>query len=178
MSRGARDTPADPSAQSADGDVTPSVRGPKLASSLRSRALRLLALREHSRLELERKLGSHASGPVELDALLDDLQARGWLSEQRLADQVVRAAAGRYGARKVQQQLLEKGVSSEVAMQAGMRTRESELESAAALWRKRFGEPPTDLRERARQARFLERRGFDLEVIRRMLGPEVGDDGE
>ena len=143
------------------------------AVSLGARALHLLARREHSRLELERKLEQHASDRVELDALLDDLQARGWLSEQRLADQLLRTAAGRYGARKVLEQLHDKGVSPEVLAQTHERARQGELESAMALWRKRFGESPANLRERARQIRFLERRGFDPEVIRRMLGPDV-----
>ena len=138
-----------------------SVRRPKQVASLHARALRLLARRDHSRLELERKLEPHASDPTELDALLDDLQARGWLSEQRLVDELLRAAAGRYGARKVLEQLHDKGVSPEVLAQARERASESEFESAMALWRKRFGEPPADLRERARQGRFLERRGFD-----------------
>ena len=124
-------------------------------------------------MELEGKLGPHASDPVELDALLDDLQVRGWLSEQRLADGLLRAAAGRYGARKVVEQLHDKGVSLDVMLQARERARESEFESAMALWRKRFGQSPADLRERARQIRFLERRGFDPEMIRRMLGPDV-----
>jgi len=137
---------------------------------LRARALRLLARREHSRLELERKLGPHANAEGEVEALLDDLQAAGWLSEERLADQLVRAAAGRYGGRKVLQQLRDKGVSAEVAAQARLRVRVGELASARALWRKRFGKLPDDLRERARQARFLEQRGFDRDVIRQVLG--------
>jgi regulatory protein len=137
---------------------------------LLARALRLLARREHSRLELERKLGPHADAEGEVEALLDQLQASGWLSEERLADQLVRAAAGRYGGRKVLQQLRDKGVSAEVVAQARLRARGSEFESARAVWRKRFGKLPEDLRERARQARFLEQRGFDPDVIRRVLG--------
>jgi regulatory protein len=104
-----------------------------------------------------------------VEALLDNLQASGSLSEERLADQLVRAAAGRYGCRKVLQQLREKGVSAEVAEQACIRARRSELESAAAVWRKRFGQLPEGLSDRARQARFLEQRGFDPDVIRRVL---------
>ena len=106
--------------------------------------------------------------------LLDDLQARGWLSEQRVADQLLRAATGRFGARKVVQQLAQKGVRRDVAEQASKRARESELDNARAAWLKRFGKPPASPRERARQARFLEQRGFEPEVIRKV----VGGDGE
>jgi regulatory protein len=111
--------------------------------------------------------------PDALEALLDELQARGWLSEQRLADQLLRAAAGRFGTRKLVQQLAQKGVSQEVVAQARRRARENELDSARAAWLKRFGKPPASLRERARQTRFLEQRGFDPEVIRQVLGGEL-----
>ncbi len=104
--------------------------------------------------------------------MLDELQARGWLSEERVADQLLRAAAGRFGTRKVMQQLAQRGVSQEVVAQARIRARENELESARAVWLKRFGKAPASLRERARQTRFLEQRGFDPEVIRQVLGGE------
>jgi regulatory protein len=131
----------------------------------------LLARREHSRQELARKLGP--ADPTALTALLDELEARGWLSEQRLADELLHAAAGRFGPRKVMQQLAQKGVSPEVAAQARTRAREHELESARAVWRKRFGKAPANLRERARQARFLAQRGFEPEVIGQVLGGDL-----
>jgi regulatory protein len=119
-----------------------------------------------------RKFG--AADPEALMAVLEELQARGWLSEQRVADQLLRAATGRFGALKVMQQLAQKGVSQDVMMQARQRARENELDNARAVWRKRFGKAPASLRERARQARFLEQRGFEPEVIRKV----VGGDGE
>jgi regulatory protein len=104
--------------------------------------------------------------------LLDELQARGWLSEQRVAEQRLRTAAGRFGSRKVAQELTERGVAREIVAEARRRAGETELASARAAWCKRFGKPPASLREHARQARFLEQRGFDPEVIRQVLGGE------
>ena len=140
------------------------------AASLRAQALRLLARREHSRQELARKLAP--ANPNAVAALLDELQARGWLSEQRLAEQLLHAAAGRFGARKVMQQLAQKGVSHEVAELARSRALQNELESARAAWLKRFGKTAASLRERARQTRFLAQRGFAPEVIHKVLGGE------
>jgi len=140
------------------------------ASALRARALRLLSRRDHSRQELARKLAPAAPGDIE--ALLDELQARGWLSDQRVAEQRLRAAAGRFGSRRVARELTERGVAPEVVARASRRARETELASARAAWLKRFGKPAGSLRERARQARFLEQRGFDYEVIRQVLGGE------
>ena len=143
-------------------------------SALRARALRVLARRDHSRLELARKLAPAAPG--EIEALLDELQARGWLSDQRVADQRLRAAAGRFGSRRVVQELTARGVAREVVAQASRQAAKTELASARAAWLKRFAKPPASLRERARQARFLEQRGFDPEVIRRVLRGEFEAD--
>jgi regulatory protein len=64
-------------------------------------------------------------------------------------------------------------VSREVVAQARRRALENELESARAVWLKRFGKAPANLRERARQARFLAQRGFEPEVIGQVLGGDL-----
>ncbi len=87
----------------------------------------------------------------------------------RLAEQVVRKNAARYGARRIAEQLDERGVPREVAGQLNRELQASELQRARAVWAKRFGRLPADLRERGRQARFLEQRGFDPDVVRRVL---------
>jgi len=137
--------------------------------SLRARALKLLARRDYSYAELERRLAPYAADAGELAALLEDLQRVGFLSDLRLAEQVVRKGAARYGARRIAEQLDERGVRRELAGQLKGELQASELRRARAVWAKRFGRLPSDLRERGRQARFLEQRGFDPEVIRRVL---------
>jgi regulatory protein len=132
--------------------------------------LRLLARREHSRRELERKLAGEAADPAELAALLDDFEQRGWLSEARVAEQHVARARARYGPRRVLNDLKERGLSGDALDRAAAQLKQAEFESAAEVWRKRFGRPPEDLKEKARQARFLAGRGFSAEVIRAVLG--------
>lgn len=139
-------------------------------ASLRTRALRLLARREHSRRELERKLATDADDLDELTSLLDEFERRGWLSESRLAEQHVLRARGRYGPRRVLNNLKEKGLSEEALARAGAQLKQSELESAFEAWRKRFGRPAEDPKDKARQARFLAGRGFSSEVIWTVLG--------
>jgi regulatory protein len=133
------------------------------------RALKLLARREHSRRELARKLAAHAEGPAELERVLDELEARGWLSERRVVEQVVHARRRRFGARRIERELLEKGVSEEAVAAALPELRAGELEAARAVWRRKFGRQPRTAAERARQARFLQGRGFDLGVIMRVI---------
>lgn len=158
-------------------DATPGRRRPTL--SLKGRALQLLSRREHSRLELERKLAAHETEPGELAKVLDELQARGFIDEQRVIDSLLHQRAGRLGASRLRQELAAKGVDAEAAAQALAGLKESEPARARSLWLKRFGEPPTDARERARQMRFLLARGFSADVAARaMRALPDEDDGE
>jgi len=129
----------------------------------------MLARREQSREELKRKLGGAETAPGELDGLLDEFEKQGWLSERRLADQAVVLARGRYGSRRVLDQLRQKGVAGEPLARAMDALKAQELESAQAVWRKRFGRPAADLSEKAKQARFLAARGFAPEAIQQVL---------
>ena len=147
------------------------------APSLKGRALRYLAQREHSRVELERKLARHAedgddgTAKQRIARALDELQAGGWLSEARVAESVLAHAAPRFGARRLKQTLQAKGLAPELVAQTLQQARGSELERAREVWRKRFGAAPADRAARAKQMRFLAGRGFDGDVIRRIVPP-------
>jgi len=140
-----------------------------MGDSLRERALKLLARREHSRRELARKLAPHSEDPDELERVLDELEARGWLSERRVVEQVVHARRTRFGARRIERELIEKGVSEEAVAAALPELKAGELEAARAVWRRKFGRQPRTAAERARQARFLQGRGFPLDVILKVI---------
>jgi regulatory protein len=143
--------------------------------SVKGRALRLLARREHSRAELERKLAPHvedrpeASAAEQIRAALDDLAARGLLSDQRTAESVLLSQGRRHGRRRLEQTLRAKGLDPELVTASLAQAAPTELERARAIWRRRFGAAPTDPVERARQMRFLAGRGFDADVIRRVV---------
>ena len=124
-------------------------------ASLRVRALRLLARREYSRLELQTRLSSDSANSEELESLLDDFEGRGWLSEQRFVDAVVRTRRPRFGSVKVLHELKAKGVSEDGIARAREALAESEVSAARTVWRKKFGEKPVSMSERAKQARFL-----------------------
>ena len=150
--------------------------------SLRARALQYLARREYSRAELRGKLLPYAqtnedpSQPENLDALLDDLTARGWLSDARAATQLLRAKRSRFGTQRIAHDLRQKGISEELVSAALPALKESELEAARSVWQRKFGALPQDAGEKARQARFLQSRGFALEVIFKVLrSPDVED---
>lgn len=116
-----------------------------------------------------RKLLPHAEDSAQVEALLAEFEGRGWLSERRFAQQVVQARRGKYGSLRIAYELRQKGVDPDLVEAAVAEVRADELEAARAVWRRKFGALPADAAERARQARFLQGRGFDGEVIRRVL---------
>jgi regulatory protein len=145
--------------------------------SLKGRALRLLAAREHSRRELERKLAPHEAEPGQLKTALDELQARGFIDEQRVVDSLVHRRAGRLGAGRIRQELQAKGLDAERVALAVASLQASEVERAREVWRKKFGVLPADAAQRAKQARFLLARGFGGEAVRRVLGGAGDEEG-
>ena len=138
--------------------------------SLKGRALRLLSQREHSRLELERKLAEHETEPGQLAKALDELQARGFISEERVVESVVHRRAAKLGTARLKQELNAKGLSGEIVSEALEQLRGTELERAREVWARKFGEPATEPKEKARQIRFLVSRGFAAEVVRKIVG--------
>lgn len=142
--------------------------------SLKGRALRYLAQREHSRAELLTKLGPHVQEGEDLAAILDELEAKGFISAQRVVDSVIHTKAARYGARRVLQELRHKGVDALLIADARERLRSTELQRAREVWQRRFGAPPESPQERAKQMRFLASRGFGGDVVRQVL--RGGDD--
>ncbi|CAN5131650.1 hypothetical protein BH10PSE16_BH10PSE16_32760 [soil metagenome] len=137
--------------------------------SLKGRALRCLAAREHSRAELERKLKPHEETPGQLAQVLDELQARDFISEARVVESVINRRAGRFGAARIKYELLNKGLGAEVVAEAVSNLKSSELERAQSIWRKKFDGPALDAAGRAKQMRFLAARGFGGDVIRRVV---------
>ncbi|MBE7939445.1 MULTISPECIES: recombination regulator RecX [Ramlibacter] len=139
------------------------------ALSLKGRALRYLSQREHSRAELERKLRSHEETPGELERVLDELAQRGFIDHGRVAESVLYRRAGKLGALRLRQELQAKGLEPAVVAQAMESLKGTELARAREVWARRFGTPASDAAERARQARFLAARGFDGEVVRKVI---------
>lgn len=144
--------------------------------SLKGRALKLLAAREHSRRELERKLAKHEAQPGQLKTALDELQARGFIDEQRVVDSLLYRRASRLGAARIRQELQAKGLDAERIALAVASLRASEVERAREVWRRKFAVPPADAQQRARQARFLLARGFSGESVRRVLAWDPDDE--
>ena len=142
---------------------------------LRARALRLLAHREHSRAELERKLGPHAGSSEIVTGILEALVQNKQLSDERYAEQRVHQLARKFGAGRIARELRAKGVDDETIASSVSEARASELERARAIWLRKFRSPATSPKENAKQTRFLQSRGFSSDVIYTLLKDKSGD---
>ena len=140
---------------------------PDTSVELRARALRLLARREHSRLELTRKLAPHAESPQALEQLISELKTRNQLSDERFAEERARWLARKYGAAKIRHDLKSKGIDPSIVERISSA---DDLERAAGILRRKYREPAATREERVRRARFLLARGFSHETIRLTLG--------
>lgn len=136
---------------------------------LRERALRLLARREHSRAELVRKLGQAGFAQDEIEPLLDEFEGKKWLSDRRFAESYVADHRARAGSIKLAYDLRQRGVGDAVIEAVLSINRDSELERAREVWRKKFGAAPADAADKARQIRFMQSRGFTPEAIRHAI---------
>lgn len=144
--------------------------------SLKGRALRLLAQREHTRSELAAKLARHVQEGDDLQAVLDELEAKGFINEARVAESLLHRRAPRLGTQRVLQEMRSKGVGEDTLRAAAQQLRETESARALAVWQAKFGRVAETPELRMKQMRFLAARGFSAEVVRRVVRGEVDTD--
>ena len=145
--------------------------------SLKARALKYLSTREHSRIELARKLSRYAEEGDDVEALLDFLEKNNWLSQERFAESLVNRRAGRYGNSRVLSELQQHGVKGDAFDELKSGLKETEVKRAREVWRRKFGSVPQDAEERGKQMRFLLQRGFSQSAVRTALqGRDDEDD--
>ncbi|HEY0490262.1 MAG TPA: recombination regulator RecX [Telluria sp.] len=147
---------------------------PKL--SLKGRALRYLSMREHSRLELGRKLSRYAEEGDDVDALLDFLEQNNWLSQERFSESLVHRRSARFGNSRIMAELQSHGVGGDALKEIKSGLADTELARARELWERRFGTVATDPAERNKQIRFLMQRGFSQRAVFTVLKGEPEDE--
>jgi regulatory protein len=140
---------------------------------LRARALRLLARREHTRVELERKLSPHAGSSEAVDVLISELKTKNQLSEARFAEERARQLSRKYGAARIRQDLKAKGVSEELISRFS--SSENEMQKAKEILERKYRTPAATREEKAKRMRFLQSRGFSSEIIFKLLSARGAD---
>ena len=137
--------------------------------SLKARALRFLSMREHSRLELGRKLSRYAEEGDDVDALLDFLEKNNWLSQERFSESLIHRRAARFGNSRIMAELQSHGVNGEALQELKSSLADSEVARACEVWQRKFGAIAADPQERNKQMRFLLQRGFSQRAAQQAL---------
>lgn len=141
------------------------------AAGLRRHAVALLARREHARAELRVKLTRRFGAAADVEPVLDWCEEHDFLNDRRFAGLFVRSRIERgQGPLRIRAELQQRGVAGPMIQAA--------LDEAGCDWSalarevrsRRFSLPPLDTREKARQLRFLQSRGFDAEQSFQALG--------
>jgi regulatory protein len=134
--------------------------------SLKARALRYLSQREHSRLELERKLARYVTENDDLESLLNQLEQANLLSQQRFSESLVRRRSARFGNQRIFAELQSHGLDDRQLTEIKVGLTDSEVERALVVLNRKFPDLPKDAIERAKQWRFLLQRGFSPQAIK------------
>ena len=149
-----------------------------MSNELRQQAIRLLARREHTRVELARKLADSGT-PEEIEVVLNDMAASQLQSDNRTAESYLRGNASRLGTSRLRHTLKTRGVAPEmIDEQLAQADLPDELERARAAWSRKFSAVPAGAKEWARQARFLQSRGFAGDIVRKLLKEPMGSADE
>lgn len=138
--------------------------------AIRKVAMDILAMREHGRIELKRKLLRKGALPELVDAVLDQLTADKLLSEHRYLESYIRSRVNAgYGPLRIQQELMERGISKADIKQALQEAPYDWQEKLEEAWQRKFNNLPQDAKEKAKQGRFLIYRGFSMEMVSKLL---------
>lgn len=150
----------------------------KQQTSLKARALKYLSAREHSRLELARKLARYAEEGDDIDALLNWLEAEKFLSQSRFSESLINRRAKRFGNSRILMELHSHGIDADALDDIKSTLAHDEAARAREVWSKKFDHFPTDASERAKQMRFLQQRGFSHRAIQAAMRPAKDGDDE
>ena len=128
--------------------------------SLKARALRFLSMREHSRVELARKLTRYASETDDIEEVLNFLEQANFLSDARFSESLVNRRQERFGNQKILAELQSHGLEKEKIAKLKSELTETEVTRAIEVLHRKFQQTPIDANERVKQMRFLQQRGF------------------
>lgn len=137
--------------------------------------------REYSYFELAQKLKAFAEDSDDslandkISVILDDFKKRDWLSDARFTEQLVHARQSKFGSARVANELHEKGVADDLIANAVEEIKVNELDNAREVCRKKFKASPSSREDWAKQARFLQSRGFGFDVIKKVLKKQASD---
>jgi len=152
--------------------ILPSVKSVlmmKQKLSLKGRALRYLSMREHSRIELARKLSAYAEEGDDIEAVLAWLEASNFMSAERFSDSLVHRRSARFGNQRILAELQSHQMDDVEIQRVKANLSETESTRAIEVLHRKFPRPPEDYEQRLKQSRFLQQRGFSGKAIQQAM---------
>lgn len=140
-------------------------------SCMEVHALRYLAQREHSRLELEQKISASERSCTKepISSVLDKLEQKDLLSAERIIEQVIRMRRPRFGYQRIVYELRKKGIDENLIYKILPTLKETEVRTAFEIWKKRFVQLPNTKGGRDKQVKFMISRGFSMQIFQQIL---------
>lgn len=145
---------------------------------LLARGIRYLSIRDHSEIELRKKLQPHSQDEVELNQVIEKLKSKGFLSNDRFSENLVQKKSQTFGMHRMVQELRKHDLGTEIISKQMNLLKQSESERAYAVWSKKFGSLTNDPKTLAKQIRFMASRGFDQEIIYKIIKGKTLNDSE
>ena len=147
------------------------------AKAVEAAAVRLLTRREHSIEELRRKLLSKGYPPDTIEPVVQKLAGKRLVSDERFTSSFVHHHAKRgQGPVRIRAELRQQGIADPQVEEALRSADIDWVQLAREVRRRKFGATaPRSLGERAKQARFLQYRGFDAEQLHAAFREESGE---
>ena len=129
--------------------------------------------RDYSRIELRNKILSYSESlginKVDLELVLDELENKDWLSDDRFAEQFVLSKKRKFGVRKIAHELKLRGVDELIINRVLGEIKDDEFILAKKIWEKKFNQIPITIDEKAKQIRFMQSRGIEVAIIHQIL---------
>lgn len=141
----------------------------KQTISLKARALKYLTAREHSRLELARKLTPHAQEGDNVEEVLDWLEQSNYLSQERFSESLIHRRASRFGSARIIAELSQHGIDDGTVSHLKKELAQSEHERALHILQRKYDQIPENAEMRAKYGRFLMQRGFSYSVANEVI---------
>ena len=140
---------------------------------LKKRALYYLGKRDYSRVELGRKILTDSESlkisKADLELILNELEEKDWLSDDRFSEQFVLSKKRKFGARKIAHELKLRGVSESIISRVLSDIKDDKFLLAKKIWEKKFNQIPITIDEKAKQIRFMQSRGIEVAIIHQIL---------
>ena len=142
-----------------------------MTATAKQTAVKLLARREHSVLEIQRKLQQRDFPAEEITQALVALEQGDWLSDERYAEAYVRSRRLKgFGPARIAMELRERGVDEQLVASALVEDDDIWMETLVQTYQRKYrGTSPESFHEKAKRMRFLQYRGFASDKIRKVV---------